>query len=124
MNGTKGFRIREAAANRRNRNHRIVAADVRNARFANLHGNAVDAEPVSPPAEVTDETKVDQTEVQTDAETEIVDGEGADDQSEGDETDDESEGDEDEGDAEADEAGADASKTGAKKPARKKGKRK
>jgi predicted regulator of Ras-like GTPase activity (Roadblock/LC7/MglB family) len=39
MIGTKGFRAREAAANYKRRERRLVSDEVRAARFANLHGN-------------------------------------------------------------------------------------
>jgi hypothetical protein len=48
MIGTKGFRAREAAANYKRRERRLVSDEVRAARFANLHGNAEPAEEVKP----------------------------------------------------------------------------
>ena len=66
MIGTRGFRAREAAANYKRRERRLVSDDVRAVRFANLHGNAdasevtpVEAtEPVKPEPEVKPEAPV------------------------------------------------------------------
>ncbi|WP_316196577.1 hypothetical protein [Bradyrhizobium sp. SZCCHNS3053] len=69
MFGAQGFRAREAAANYKRRERRLVPDEVRAIRFANLHGNAEApkvevADQVEP--EVTAETQVeaqaDQTE--------------------------------------------------------------
>jgi hypothetical protein len=143
MNGTKGFRTREAAAFRKNRSHRLTSEEVRAARFANLHGNAeapvVAAEPVEPVVdvvgtEVIADAPADETIVADEAGDQTGDeaGEGAGDEAgdeaadeAGDETGDEA-GDEDsdEDEAEAD-AGADKSKkTAAKKKAKAKAKAK
>lgn len=40
MIGAQGFRAREAAANYKRRERRLVSDEVRAVRFANLHGNA------------------------------------------------------------------------------------
>jgi hypothetical protein len=66
MIGTRGFRAREAAANYKRRERRLVSDDVRAIRFSNLHGNAdasevtpVEAtEPVEPEPEVKPEAPV------------------------------------------------------------------
>jgi hypothetical protein len=69
MIGTKGFRAREAAANYKRRERRLVSDEVRAARFANLHGNAE-------PAEET-EVKPAQTESVKEAETHVEGQEAA-----------------------------------------------
>lgn len=85
MNGTKGFRTREAAANHRNRNRRLVSEDVRLARFANLHGNdEAPAEPVAPvepeievtPAEAPAVDEAEQAETPADEASAEADAEG------------------------------------------------
>jgi hypothetical protein len=43
MIGTQGFRAREAAANYKRRERRLVSDEVRAVRFANLHGMAAAA---------------------------------------------------------------------------------
>jgi hypothetical protein len=79
MIGAKGFRAREAAANYKRRQRRLVSDDVRLARFANLHGIADESkapvaaapvepvEPVQPETEVTAETQVEQVDEATSA---------------------------------------------------------
>jgi len=57
MIGAKGFRAREATANYKRRERRLVSDEVRAARFANLFGNDVDADEVE--AVVTVETEQD-----------------------------------------------------------------
>jgi hypothetical protein len=66
MIGTQGFRAREAAANYKRRERRLVSDEVRAVRFANLHGNADASEatpvvataPAQPATEVKPEAQV------------------------------------------------------------------
>jgi RNA-splicing ligase RtcB len=65
MIGTKGFRAREAAANYKRRERRLVSEEIRAVRFANLHGNADEAEvaevvPAAAPVEPVKEAETDE----------------------------------------------------------------
>ena len=74
MIGAQGFRAREATANYKRRDRKLVTDEVRAIRFANLHGNAEKSEapvdkpeapvetvtPTQPEPETTEETQVEQ----------------------------------------------------------------
>ena len=111
MIGTKGFRTREAAANYRNRNRRLVSEEVRAARFANLHGYVgqpaeqpvkADVETTAEPTEQTEQALVEQTQAEQaeQSEGDVADADNAGDEAGNAEGDGEGEGDS-EGDANA-----------------------